>query len=355
MIGPFASAIAGPVAAAITQAGAGGGYADIVSPLSLHPAVTFSRSTTGTYLGSDGLLHTAAINSPRYEYDAAGNYLGLLIEEQRTNLLTYSGIGTGIAGMLTGGVTDETVSWLGTFTAAIRFGNNSASRYAYKQHTNTIGVTYVISVFVKMDDGGAPVFGGNGAANDGALVISGAAATPLSVIAMGGGVYRVSTTFTPTAVQQNCGVVKYTNNSARTFVVTGYQLEAAGAESSYIPTTSAAVTRGADSASHSLSGIDTSKGTFYVEHDVPSGRPLLYSGSNKILDSTGPGKVAIAYDASGTSVALNGGAPSSGSALTFSSTLSIGVSPSANANAHIKRLRYYPRRLSNADLQAITA
>ena len=52
--------------------------------------ITFTRSTTGTYLGSDGLLKSAAIDEARIEYDAEGNCLGLLVEEARTNLLTYS-------------------------------------------------------------------------------------------------------------------------------------------------------------------------------------------------------------------------------------------------------------------------
>ena len=52
--------------------------------------IDFTRSTTGTYLGSDGLLKTAAVDEPRLEYDAQGNALGLLIEEARTNKATYS-------------------------------------------------------------------------------------------------------------------------------------------------------------------------------------------------------------------------------------------------------------------------
>ena len=54
--------------------------------------ITFTRSTTGTYLGSDGLLKSAAINEARIEYDASGNCLGLLVEEARTNLMTQSNI-----------------------------------------------------------------------------------------------------------------------------------------------------------------------------------------------------------------------------------------------------------------------
>ena len=52
--------------------------------------ITFTRSTTGTYLGSDGLLKTAAVDEPRLEYDSQGNALGLLVEEAKTNLLSYS-------------------------------------------------------------------------------------------------------------------------------------------------------------------------------------------------------------------------------------------------------------------------
>ena len=52
--------------------------------------ITFTRSTTGTYLGSDGLLKSAAINEARIEYDASGNCLGLLVEEARTNQATHS-------------------------------------------------------------------------------------------------------------------------------------------------------------------------------------------------------------------------------------------------------------------------
>ena len=57
----------------------------------LDSRVTFARSTTGTFVGSDGLIQTAAINTPRFDYDPVTLACkGLLIEEQRVNLLTYS-------------------------------------------------------------------------------------------------------------------------------------------------------------------------------------------------------------------------------------------------------------------------
>ena len=78
-------------------------YRDFVTQQSLNPSngaiggpITFSRSTSGTYVGSDGYIKTAAPNEPRftYEYDSSGvlQYRGLYIDAQRTsyNYFNYS-------------------------------------------------------------------------------------------------------------------------------------------------------------------------------------------------------------------------------------------------------------------------
>lgn len=68
-------------------------YRDFVSQQSLNPSygaiggpVSFSRTTIGTYVGSDGYIKTAAINEPRftYEYDSNGvlQYRGLYIDNR---------------------------------------------------------------------------------------------------------------------------------------------------------------------------------------------------------------------------------------------------------------------------------
>ena len=49
--------------------------------------ITFSRASSATFLGSNGLLQTAANNVPRIEYDATGAVKGLLIEEARENVM----------------------------------------------------------------------------------------------------------------------------------------------------------------------------------------------------------------------------------------------------------------------------
>jgi hypothetical protein len=52
----------------------------------LDPRITFTRGSTGTYFGSDGLMRTAGVNEPRFDHDPiTGQSLGLLIEESRTN------------------------------------------------------------------------------------------------------------------------------------------------------------------------------------------------------------------------------------------------------------------------------
>lgn len=55
------------------------------------PRITFTRNSTATYFGSDGLLKIAAANEPRIDHDpVTGECKGFLVEEARTNRLTYS-------------------------------------------------------------------------------------------------------------------------------------------------------------------------------------------------------------------------------------------------------------------------
>lgn len=57
----------------------------------LDPRITFERASIGTYVDENGLIKTAAADEPRFDHDPeTGESLGLLIEEQRTNLITYS-------------------------------------------------------------------------------------------------------------------------------------------------------------------------------------------------------------------------------------------------------------------------
>lgn len=53
--------------------------------------VTFTRASSGTFVGSDGLIKTATTNEPRFDHNpTTGESLGLLVEEARTNNLLQS-------------------------------------------------------------------------------------------------------------------------------------------------------------------------------------------------------------------------------------------------------------------------
>ena len=122
----------------------------------LDPRITFSRTTTGTYMDANGLIVTAPADAPRFDHRYVNGEiesLGLLVEEDRSNLLTYStfyggnglsnvGINTNVSGI---SAPD------GTFTAAEMYGSDSTNnvKYMYKSYlTNTLG-TYTTSVFMK--------------------------------------------------------------------------------------------------------------------------------------------------------------------------------------------------------------
>lgn len=67
-----------------------------VDEISGNNLFTFSRASTGTFIGSDGLVQTAASGVPRFDYNGAtGESLGLLVEPARTNTMWPSIISAG--------------------------------------------------------------------------------------------------------------------------------------------------------------------------------------------------------------------------------------------------------------------
>ena len=59
---------------------------DFANSRALDPRITFTRASTGTYVGRDGLIKTAGEDEARFDHDpTTGESLGLLIEETRTN------------------------------------------------------------------------------------------------------------------------------------------------------------------------------------------------------------------------------------------------------------------------------
>lgn len=122
-------------------------------------------------------------------------------------------------------VVDAPISIVG-FDNSVAFDNNSVARYVYKNnYTPTIGVTYNLSFFIEMEDGGVPVIGRTSTQGDFSLVMNNAIVTSgYAVTHISGNIYRVSGFRAATSVSKNMGVVKYTGQSARKFKISGIQL-----------------------------------------------------------------------------------------------------------------------------------
>lgn len=244
----------------------------------LDPRITFTRSTTATFTNSTGLIATAAINTPRFDYDPITlTPKGLLIEEQRTNLLTYSEQFDNPAWSATSnmGITaNSTTAPDGTTTADTLV--EAAATGVFYRGTNvavTSGVTYTYSVYVKASAqswvqltsqspaGGANVWANFDLTGNGAVGNKGTLAVNPTITNVGYGWYRCSVTGTATATTAAGGLVVWlTNNTnsatrgpsytsaggTQAVYVWGAQVEAGAFVTSYIPTVAAQVSRNAD-------------------------------------------------------------------------------------------------------------
>ena len=362
---------------------------------SLDARVTFTRGSTGTYFNSSGVLSSAAINTPRFDYDPVTLApKGLLIEEARTNLLTYSDgglnwslLGTGTVTATTGVAPDGsnnafTVTGATDVTAPVG-GNN-----IYKTFNVSPSTTYTISLYVKAITAttvSINIFDGSTGANT------------TQAIALTSGWQRVQVARTSSGTTTG---MRFTVGAANgTVLCWGAQAEAGAFATSYIPTVASTVTRSADVATMTgtnfSSWYNQSAGTFVVGADVNGSsatNPALFgatdgtsnnrinpfaSGTNWVgyvsvgavaqaaINSAGystgtPFKYAIASATNSFNAALNGtlGAEdTSGSLPTGLTQLALGclTSGSLVLNGHIRQIAYYNTRLPDAQLQSLTA
>jgi len=382
--------------------------------------ITFTRSTTGTYLGSDGLLKSAAINEARIEYDASGNCLGLLVEEGRTNLLQYSEDFAGsywTKGTITVSA-NNAIAPDGSASAdkIVPNANNDRNHIIYKDMTSS--PLDAFSLFVKpagfdyvslilQTSGSADAIGVQFNLLAGTVVTSQNANGIIQDV--GNGWYRVtvtpttSSTFYYAVIQPNDGSAPNTSDFFRsTFAgngsdgvyLWGAQFERGSFPTSYIPTSGSAVTRAADVASLAVSefGYNQDQGSVVVNYDAKynsfstrivelqsdtNNRMTLYIGqdnasvalfirassSNQGSPATtnvaqvGLDKVAFSVASNSANICLNGGTVGVSTSVTVPSVTSLLIGDSNAAgylNGHIKSVQYYPLRLSNAQLQALT-
>ena len=127
---------------------------DFANSATLDPRITFTRGTNATYTGSDGLVkNTVGIHSPRFDWDPVTRECkGLLIEEARTNLFTYSEqFDNAIWSKLRSTVySNAIIAPDGTLGAdKLVEDTQTGAHHLYKSYAFTGGTTYTSSIFVK--------------------------------------------------------------------------------------------------------------------------------------------------------------------------------------------------------------
>ena len=405
---------------------------DFANVRRLDPRITFTRASSGTYFNEFGLLVTAAANVPRFDYNpVTGESLGLLIEEQRTNLLRYSEQFDNAAWTKanTTITANAEIAPDGLLTADKLVENTANSTHTVENSATLVsGTTYTSSVSIKA--GGRPTI---------QMVLLGTAFTEsrtwfdlstgvstttigtivsASIVSQGNGWYRVSVTQTATASGAgtislrlwNGSTALYTGDGTSGIYIWGAQLEVGAFPTSYIKTEGSQVTRAADSAvmtgSNFSNWYNPLEGTFVAEYAASSlinnpgafaaGDSSLSFGARStiyLVNSSGISgratlnvsvsgatqagiapaytpvantlyKVSASYKVNDFAICVNGGSvavDTNGSVPTATNfSFSIGslnsawVTGSNHLNGTIKRIAYYPRRLSDAQLQALT-
>ena len=407
---------------------------DFANARALDPRITFTRASTGTYVGRDGLIKTAGEDEARFDHDpTTGESLGLLIEESRTNLLPESeDLTSGLITKLAITTSNDTsvIAPDGTAGATRVIQNNTTAQHLIGDTASglTLGGNYALSCFVKagttdlvwfsvnsylnwVNDWNffinlttGNVYWGSGNISNANLKVE---EYPngwwkLSMVAQqepaGGGAGGL---WLGHADPNGTQSTNFTGDGSTYFYAWGFQMEAGSFPTSYIPTSGSTVTRAADIAKITGTNFtdfyNQTESTIFVHYkldkdnylETPAGVDVVSfraSGnthgydirvvtdtSTPVLDVHGVSNSVTQYDVSGLNlssgfedylvakafklndmaVSFNGGALQTDSSLIVYEwdKLVIGLVP---RRAHYKSVKYYNKRLTNAQLQSLT-
>ena len=351
-------------------------------------------------------------NVPRVEWDADGNRLGLLVEEQRVNLFTESEKLSEKDHSLD--TTDNAIIAPNRTQTASFCKPTTASTEHYIDDANvTAGTDYAISCFAKQGPGDYLLsFRGSGiGANPprfnlatGTIDNEGASSawSNTKIEDVGNGWYRCSSIGNPSSttplrfqISRSDGAHSFAGDGTSGLYIWGCQIEQASFPTSYIKTTGSTATRSADVASIPVAdfGYNVKAGTFLVEAQSTSGTTnamivslesdannrieARYSSSPntktrcsvisggvsqarlEVTDSNEVRKISFAFTKDDFASSANGSAVVTDTAGTLPSATKIdigeGTYSNSHINGHINSIKYYPRRLTNAQLQDLTS
>ncbi|WP_417777087.1 phage head spike fiber domain-containing protein [Stutzerimonas xanthomarina] len=374
--------------------------------------ITFTRSTGGGRRNAQGEYEWLPANTPRIDYDpVTGECLGLLIEEQRTNLLAFSNKPSLWSSPL-GLIYTEHGAYKHSFVEGDGSGWHIASHPAVPV---TVGAQYTLSLKIEAVGGlqktrvrlgtsgsGGTIFGlvDINFASESITSSNGASSARAT---FEGGIARLVIPLAP-ATHSTMGVGFYSgdveirpSNPGQGFILSELQLEPGSSSSSYIPTTDAQVTCAPDIATvNELSPwYNPEQGTLFVEWVQPAVKvgqqnvfdlndgttsnriaglieskssifQSRYASGGSILPNRSappavPGTIcraALSYSDGAQEFAFNGAIFGTGAfagTLGLVSAMRIGGGLGGQLNSHIRSIRYFPRRLSDTELQALTA
>ena len=213
---------------------------DFAKTKALDPRITFTRASTATFVGADGLIKTAASGAARFDHNpTTGKSLGLLVEEARTNLLNGSQTFATTGGTQNNWV-DTNITRDGTLRTSPD-GTANALRITASADNGTIissaaigtSASRTLSVFLRRV---------TGTGNIQYTLNNGSTWTTQAITSS-----WVRYTFSATTADQQVGIQIVTSGDA--IELWGIQLEAGSFPTSYIPTVASTVTRAADVAS----------------------------------------------------------------------------------------------------------
>lgn len=308
---------------------------DFANSQKLDSRIKFSRGTgIATRVNRNRLIETVAANQPRFDYDpVTGECKGLLIEESRQNLLTYSNDFSNAAWInSTLFFSYNNVTGLDGITSASTFTANSTSSLneLYQNFICTASTTYTFSFYVKLGTLPASSYKIAVYNNTGASFIA-SDVVPTQTLSSNSWT-RVSYTFTTPAGCVSARVYPYRNavfvQNNGTFYLWGTQVEQGAFSTSYIPTSGSTVTRSADLAemtgTNFSSWYNPDEGTLFANalSTTNSTLPTGIAALNNSGDSTN-NRVDLRYYQSGNSQVVFNGVNSGGSQLSLISGFSL--------------------------------
>lgn len=392
---------------------------DFATTKALDPRITFTRNSIATYFDETGTMRTAIANQPRFDHDpVTGESLGLLIEEQRANLINNTQMVGAIVGTVGAGgfpptgwgseqnlggslnlIIDALPIERGMQCIDVRYTGTPSSTNPGIFRTNlvtaTAGNVYVLSFYAKSVLSSFSSFSTEVHFLDASSVAIGGPTTTTHTLTSNLVRYSVVLPTSPAntafvRIRFRAGGTVGVNLDA-SYRLACPQLELGSFATSYIPTTSTSVTRAGDYArvlNFQSVNFSISRGTLFAHvrtaKQISGGNspnivgtgtgivPIFQEtngkvstfGSGSFLSTVAPYndffQAVLSYSGSSRTLIVNSSAPLTGTytgnMFGTGGAFGLGARGTNNGaiNGHFRSFAYYPIALTTSEMQALT-